>query len=361
MANFDDLKLAVKALGGLSNEVIFDDVGLPSIMVRFDKKQVADILEGGSAKTHSAFIVDGVEVDSFYYSKYPNVVIDTRAYSLPMCDPATGINFDKAMEYCHNKGLGWHNATLAEDAFIALQCRNGFMPRGNNSYGKDYSAPWEKGIETYNYESAGARYTGRTAGGSGPKAWAHNDDKSGVYDLNGNVYRWTTQYRTVDGEIQIIPDNNGARFITQSASSTLWKAVMPDGRLVTPGTTGTLKWDYVNPIPEGGVSSYPFQLVTTIINKQQTEAPYGGMQFQQLKAKEGTNVPEILKELGIMPNDSGDHGSDMVYMRNVGERLSFRGGYWISPSASGVFCSNANSGRAYSGNSISLRSAFVKL
>lgn len=36
-----DLEAAVQLLGGDTNKVIYDDVGLPSIMVRFDKKMVS--------------------------------------------------------------------------------------------------------------------------------------------------------------------------------------------------------------------------------------------------------------------------------------------------------------------------------
>ena len=42
MANYDDLKVAVEALTGGNNSVIFDVDGYPSIVVKFDKKQIAD-------------------------------------------------------------------------------------------------------------------------------------------------------------------------------------------------------------------------------------------------------------------------------------------------------------------------------
>ncbi|WP_369347636.1 hypothetical protein [Acetivibrio straminisolvens] len=70
MANYDDLKVAVEALTGGNNSVIFDVDGYPSIVVRFDKKQIADLITDGSASTHPAFIVNGVEVPAIYISKY---------------------------------------------------------------------------------------------------------------------------------------------------------------------------------------------------------------------------------------------------------------------------------------------------
>ena len=182
-----DLEVAVQLLGGNTNKVIYDDVGMPSIMVRFDKGTIADVLEGGSENTHHAFSVDGAEKAAFWYSKYQNVRIKCadglyRAYSLPLQDPKCSINFDDARVACENKGNGWHIGTNAEWAWIALQCRkNGFMPRGNNNYGKDHSRPDEKGIITYTYVDKDVLYNGRVATGSGPKSWAHNNDASGVW------------------------------------------------------------------------------------------------------------------------------------------------------------------------------------
>ena len=54
-----DLEVAVQLLGGETNKVIYDDVGMPSIMVRFDKGTNADVITGASENTHAAFSVDG--------------------------------------------------------------------------------------------------------------------------------------------------------------------------------------------------------------------------------------------------------------------------------------------------------------
>ena len=39
MANFDDMKLAVEALSGGKNTVLFDDMGMPSIVFTFAKQK----------------------------------------------------------------------------------------------------------------------------------------------------------------------------------------------------------------------------------------------------------------------------------------------------------------------------------
>ena len=359
-----DLEVAVQLLGGNTNKVIYDDVGMPSIMVRFDKGTIADVITGGTENTHPAFLVDGAEKAAFWYSKYQNIRIKCadglyRAYSLPLQDPTTGINFDTARGYCENKGNGWHIATNAEWAWIALQCKmNGFMPRGSNNYGKDYSRPDEKGIVTYTYIDKETLYNGRVATGSGPKSWAHNNDASGVWDLNGNVVEWIGGYRTVDQEIQIIPYNNAANKLNpQTVGSTLWKAIMPDGSLVDPGTAGTLKWDFSNANP---TDYSAFRLNTSVVNTSDV-ANYGSLRFKSLVTADGVTAPEILKALALFPADNGNHGDDYIYMGKKGERFASRGGRWGSRSDGGVFCLLGFSARPNTVHSIGFRSAFVEL
>ena len=87
MDHFDDLRLAIEALSGGSNTVIMDEAGLPSIMVAMPKMYLSDLLENAPRIPHPAWIVNGVEKDVIYVSKYINIVKDGRAYSLPAQDP----------------------------------------------------------------------------------------------------------------------------------------------------------------------------------------------------------------------------------------------------------------------------------
>lgn len=43
MPNFDDFKLAIEAMTGGKNTVLFDDMGMPSVMVPFPKMKIAEI------------------------------------------------------------------------------------------------------------------------------------------------------------------------------------------------------------------------------------------------------------------------------------------------------------------------------
>ena len=355
MANFDLVKLALKATCP-GNDIILDDKGLPSVMVRIPKFKISDVIDGGSDSTHPAFIVNGVEVPEIYISKFQNVVHNGRAYSLPGEDPRTSITFDTARQACEAKGPGWHLMTNAEWAAIALWCRkNNLMPKGNNNYGKDVSESTYVAIPTY-IDAQGR--TCRVATGSGPVTWSHNGEVTGIWDLNGNVNEWVGGYRVKDGEIQILPNNDAADSNnSQGTESSKWRAIMPDGTLVDPGTPGTLKWDYT--ADPGTSGEKPFRLNTTLEYQQTVEGVYGSVTFQSLTAADGVDVPEILKALALFPADSGDHGGDRIYMRNIGERLASRGGSWGGGSGAGVFALSGRSSRSHSYTGVGFRSAFI--
>lgn len=348
MPNFDDLKLSIEALSGGKNTVLFDDLGMPSVMVPFPKLKMSDLIAGGSENIHPAFSVDGVEKSVIYVSKYQNIVLNERGYSLPMRDPRASLNFDQAVAYCRNKGKGWSLTPYSLWSAIALWCRkNGTMPRGNNNYGADHAYGHEKGVPTY-YESG---KIARCATGSGPNTWNHNWMPDGIADLNGNVWEWCAGMRLMNGEIQIIPYANCmAADASMGASSTLWKAIAADGTLVEPGTAGTLKYNYV---------SGHIQLTSGDITPEDT---WRGDTYQNMTLDSALTVPEIAKALLIYPDEpGGDYGGDGHYMNNSGERLPLCGGSWSSTSSAGVFRVNLNSPRSDSDSHIGFRSAYCEL
>lgn len=348
MPNFDDLKLSIEALSGGKNTVLFDDLGMPSVMVPFPKLKMSDLIAGGSENIHPAFSVDGVEKSVIYVSKYQNIVLNERGYSLPMRDPRASLNFDQAVAYCRNKGKGWSLTPYSLWSAIALWCRkNGTMPRGNNNYGADHAYGHEKGVPTY-YESG---KIARCATGSGPNTWNHNWMPDGIADLNGNVWEWCAGMRLMNGEIQIIPYANCmAADASMGASSTLWKAIAADGTLVEPGSAGTLKYNYV---------SGHIQLTSGDITPEDT---WRGDTYQNMTLDSALTVPEIAKALLIYPDEpGGDYGGDGHYMNNSGERLPICGGSWGSASGAGVFSVDLYNPRSDSPASVGFRSAYCEL
>ena len=348
MPNFDDLKLSIEALSGGKNTVLFDDLGMPSVMVPFPKLKMSDLIAGGSENIHPAFSMDGVEKSVIYVSKYQNIVLTERGYSLPMRDPRASLNFDQAVTYCRNKGKGWSLTPYSLWSAIALWCRkNGTMPRGNNNYGADHAYGHEKGVPTY-YESG---KIARCATGSGPNTWNHNWMPDGIADLNGNVWEWCAGMRLMNGEIQIIPYANCmAADASMGASSTLWKAIAADGTLVEPGTAGTLKYNYV---------SGHIQLTSGDITPEDT---WRGDTYQNMTLDSALTVPEIAKALLIYPDEpGGDYGGDGHYMNNSGERLPLCGGAWNNSSGAGVFRVYLNGPRSSSSTNLGFRSAYCEL
>ena len=365
-----DFDAAVRLLSGGTNVAIYNDLGMPSIYVRRDKGAISDVINGGPNTTHYAFKVNGSEIPAFYIGKYLATVYKGRALSLPLQDPAvnavstadrgsapsTYVDFDNAKLWCEANGAGFHLATIAEYAWIALLSRkNGTMPHGNNNYGAEANMKHEVGLAS-RYGSDGK--ANRTLTGSGPATWNDNWKPDGICDLNGNVNEWQGGYRTVNGELQIFADNDAAMQTDQSSGSTLWKAILQDGTLVAPGTEGTLKWDYTsNPGTSG--AAIPFCLNTKLTYQQTVESPYGQMSFVDLTAADGIIVPDILKSLALMPDGNGRYDDDYVYMRNIGERIAYRGGAWKYGIYAGVFfVRNIRVRSEYSANN-GFRPAFI--
>ena len=346
------------------NTVMYDGDGNPSVMVVVPLFTEADVLAGGRNMPHPAFIVNGVTKPTLYIGKYQCITAgvdgaaSSRALSLPNRDPSNAIHFDNARLACKQNGTGWHLMTNAEWAALALQCKNkGFMPRGNNNYGKDVGEATVKGTPAHYYDVAGTKYIGRTLTGSGPVAWSHDGTPYGVYDLNGNVYEWVGGMRLNNGEIQILADNSAAdNTKDQAVGSAEWKAVLQDGSLVAPGTAGTLKYDSTGADSGVGTDVGDILLSTAIINSLPTS--YAHNTFQTTAAAGGVTVPNLLKLLGLMPVDA-DHGGDCHYMRNAGERLPLRGGCWLNTPDAGVFFLNLSLLRSLAGSTLGFRAAFV--
>lgn len=350
MSNFDDMALAVASYGA-RNKVIFDDLGKPSIMVAVPKMKYSDIITGGTQETLPWWIVDGAEKDVIWVSKYINTVVNDRAYSLALKDPQCYINFDRALQVCRNKGAGWHlNQNGVFTALVLRAEKNGTIPRGNTNWDASYLAAWEKGVNTYKDPAYTDGRGGRTATGSGPVTWYDDWTGAGIADLCGNCWEWVSGARVKDGEIQIIPYGNAMKSdCSMGADSTEWKAIMPDGTLVEPGTEGTLKID-------GTSATSNAMRINTSIVYQTTDSNDISAYFKDVKAADGVNIPQILIAAGFFPN-SGSAVPGRMYGRNNGERLPLRGSGFGSTGYGGPAALSLNNTRTGSNNCVSLRSA----
>ena len=357
MPNFDLSSLALAAVCP-GNEILYDDKGMPSIMVKIPKMTYAQLGLGESNAVHPAFIVNGQEVDAIWISKYQNIVVNGRAYSLPAQDPHVNVTFDNARTYCEAKGPGWHLMTRAEWALLALWCKkNGFLPYGNNNNGKDTRESNYKAIPTY-YESGNIA---RVATGTGPLTWSHDKSPAGIWDLNGNVSEWVGGMRLVYGELQILVNNNAADSgNSQSAGSSEWKAIDgTTGEFISPDGNGTtlnsIKLDYV---------SNAWKWISGVISDKVDSSR--GCPFENVTADSGLHAEAImkLKALALLKHDetAGAYEEDYFYANNgASERLFSCGGHWNRGAYAGVFYLGGVNPRSGVTAYLGFRSAYVNL
>lgn len=355
MSQFDNVKYALECFNA-NNTLLYDELGLPSVMVRIPLLYLDDLIPGAAHTPHPAFIVAGVTKPYIYISKYTNIFKNSRAYSLPNQVHSMEIPFDAALQMCYQKGKGWHLMTNAEHALISLlSVASGVIARGNTNLGQSSEAPYERGVA-----ASLIPYTGT---GTGPSTWAHNHETSGIFDLVGNTAEYLSGARINDGEIQIIPNNDAAQWnVNQSATSTLWKAILKTGTLVTPKTANTLKYDYTRQILDTDFGINSLRINTTVEFRQVKEEQVSYVPFNDVEVKSGVTIPDILKHLALYPRENIDTGyRDIVMINNIGERILAKGGHYMHGVDAGLFQTQFVCKRTDVVSATGFRAAYVDL
>lgn len=310
----------------VSDVVIYDDVGRPSVMVCF-KRVTNHELFGGSHRPHPAFVIGDDVYDEIYISKYPNTIIDGKAYSIPFAKPTTNVTLTEAEDACFEKGEGWHLMTAQERGLVALvSLKNGTLPHGNTRSGEYHADSSEKGI-CYDEGSKtvidkilkGRTQTSKTLTGSGPATWSHNHTPHGVYDLCGNVWEWIRGLRLMNGALQVCNNNDAAMPIDLSKNGNAWCPV-----------EHKCEQAYLNVVDNG------FKVATEPL-----------LQF---------DVPEQLRELALFAGEPNAY----IYISSRGELFPICGGDWYSGANAGVFTLNLTSPRSDAYSDLGFRSAYFK-
>ena len=343
-----------------NNEIINDIHGKPSVMVYIPKFTMKQMIDGGSDRVHPAFVVNGVERDGFYISKYENTDIDGSGYSLPFEIPCNNVGIDESIAHCDNKGLGWHLTTIQEWGAVALWCkRNGHLPLGNNDRGKDKKENMYKAIRVSNVEDG----LDRVLTGSGPLSWSHDNTAAGIWDLNGNLSEYVGGFRTVFGEVQVLPENDGADIRnSQGPDSSKWRAIdaatgeyiVPDGK----GTTkGSVKLDYVDVFPEGY-----WRFTNELKNQANKIRRNIDLRDNVFDETIGPEARELLYAFAIIGDDPHYDYRQYAFSNNgYPECFMYRGGYWGSGLNAGVYCWSCSGGRDHTYEGLGFRCSYIKL
>lgn len=334
----DTLRASVEASTGGKVTVLYDDKGYPSYMHVIPKFRVEDIDPALGSGVHPAFVVGGVEKSEIFIGQHQASVQDDRAVSLPGLDQKTYTTFDKAKEYCKNKGQGWHLMTNWEWAAVALWAlKNGFQPRGNTNYGRSDEAYYETGVRQDGLAAPEAG-TARILSGTGPASWRHDNSYAGIADLVGNVWEWNDGLKLVDGKIFMPADNN---YALDEAS---WNDT---GIFLDSTAAGDGSGDDGDPV------------LNDTLSTPMTPDSYAYIpNWKDMTTADGVTVPDSLKQACVAPHgNTSPKGA--IWMRNYGERLPLRGGYWTNGSGAGLFALNLLDERSISSSHVGFRPAFI--
>ncbi|MCL2215427.1 MAG: hypothetical protein FWB91_00270 [Defluviitaleaceae bacterium] len=299
-----------------------DQHGGTDYMVRINKATLHELKCADSDALHDAFFVNGQEVEELYIGKYAAAIYNDRAYSLPYQKATTEITFKDAADACAAKGPGWHMATNAEMALLALICqRLGSIPHGNTNNGKYHGDETERGLT---YDDCDILT------GSGPVTWSHDHTEDGVYDLCGNIFEMCAGLKLVNGIIHVIPNNDAA--------------INSDDGWVSLGVGFVSR--------EGKLVLVPADLV---------KRDFISGWFHEITVDPAVDAEVVsrLKAIGMVPVSDKNVGH--VWLNNEGEWPLSVGGHWHNGVHAGARAVSCDAWPWLVSTSVGVRLAFVKL
>ena len=361
----DTLRASIEAATGGRCTVLYDAKGHPNYMEIFPKVNIEDLCPDlGLTGVFPSHIVNDEEKSEIFLPMYNGYMADNVLLSLPGMDPTINMSFDEEIAACAAKGPGWHPMSNIEWMLLKfLAKKNGYQPHGNTNWGRYHDAHHEVGALTNTNKKPGVstgESHGRTRTGSGPASWRRDGTYASMADLVGNVWNRVCGLRIKDGEIQVFENNNTAiSGVSHADNSPQWKAILAaTGELVTPGTAGTLKVDAsAADNSTSGTQNVGVPILSTEVTKQ-VNTDQVCANFKDWTAKSGLTVPPIAKLYGVFPVDNDDV-EGYTWVRNVGERIALRGGYYANGANAGLGALALSHARTYRDVVYGARPAFV--
>ena len=344
----DRLRQQVEAASQGLCTVVYTTKGQPCFMRVIPSFTLESIDPSLGTGTHPAFVIGGVTKSEILIGLFQGSESNGELVSQPGKAVKVQIDHDEGVTLVRANGSGWHLTTNPEWAALGHRCwKDGFDPRGNTNDGRSSDDTSEYGVS----ESGDPLPNGggtRILSGSGPQSWRHDDTPWGIADLNGNVWEWAPGMRIVDGEIQVLADNDAAADAADLSSATgPWRAIAgATGALVAPGTAGTVHYADAN----SGTADYTLY--------RSSGQSFEGMANSTGASPVGADALALCKALGLFPIDSS-LGGDVVYIKMSGERVPFRGGNWYNGAAAGVRALSLGNARSRSLAFLGVRPAFV--
>lgn len=335
----DGLRRKVELASQGKQTVLYTLKGQASYMNIIPLQYCEDLADDIGQGPHPAFIVKDKVCTEFFYGTYPGIVSQGELISLPNVAATAHLDFEMAVRYARANGIGWHLASNAQRALLMLWCqKHGYIHYGNTENGHcvvnktDQGQRVDHGVLSYPAGNP-ATYTG-----SGPAHWRHDHSPYGIADLCGNLWEWQAGLRLVDGEIQIVA-NNDASHLDLSVHSHAWQAInLMDGELVSTGHTHSAKYDAPSGTQVGNagtpILSSVIQHYNGVVGNQDHSAGLMDGLFQEISCNVTQPALARLKCLGLFPNQAQQQAQ--VYLRNYGERMMLAGGAWYSGHAASL-------------------------
>ncbi|MDR0602473.1 MAG: hypothetical protein LBG42_08835 [Treponema sp.] len=297
----DTLRKTVEKQTDGTVTVLYDDTGIPSFMLRVPRFKVETIDSSLGRGVHPAFVVNEKEVDEIFIGQANATIIDGRAYSIPGERATRSVKFNEAREACTKKGKGWHLLSNWEYAALVMH----LVKNRIRHFEKEWW-DWVDGLKIVNGEIF-------TPGDNNFELPESEWPSMGIF------------FDDIDGKPQLCKE------ITHYSE--------PDPKGIE------------DERDDGRTCLDPISQLEHFIGAGRTP-----LDFTQTEL-------EKLAQLLIFPSATPIYmeTDGPIWVRNYGERLPIRGGYWSDGASAGLAALYLNTRRSYVGSYVGCRPAFINL